>query len=360
MDEKMKGKEEGGQEERGESIERKESSVEEESKLKKPEDNTEDTIPGDDRSGISGVMVDNVSERLKKAEEELKRRFEQLSETQRRVVFGVVIAALSSFFVISGGITFTIFVAFASFLAALEIYNLLEMKGESPYKNVGIAVSCAIPFVAYFFPPQTLFALLTFSLIAIFFLQVASKEYRGAIEKILMTFFGIMYTGWLGGAHAVMLRNIGREVGHHGFSAVETGLFVTIFVIVTTVFSDIGAYFVGKKFGRTKIAEKISPGKTLEGFIGGVLLSVLGAVLLKLVFAAEGSYLIYAGLGALASAVGLLGDIAESSLKRDVHVKDSGFIIPGHGGILDRVDSLLFTIPVFYYLFLYIIPKISP
>jgi phosphatidate cytidylyltransferase len=317
----------------------------------------------DDKKNISENRYDEgiseiVSESLAKAEEQIKRRFEQLSEVQTRVLFGVIIALLSSFFVVSGGIIFTAFTAFVSFLASVEIYNLLEMKGERPYKNIGIAVSCAIPFFAFFFPPQALFALLTFSLISIFFLQVSTKEYKGAIDKILMTFFGIMYTGWLGGAHAILLRNIGREVGHSGFASIETGLFVTLFVIITTVSADIGAYFFGRKFGKIKIAEKISPGKTLEGFLGGILLSLISALIMKIAFSPQGSIILYAGLGVLSASVGLLGDIAESSLKRDVHVKDSGFIIPGHGGVLDRIDSILFSIPVFYYLMLYLIPKL--
>lgn len=111
---------------------------------------------------------------------------------------------------------------------------------------------------------------------------------------------------------------------------------------------DTAAYFVGKKLGRKKLAPGLSPGKTVEGAIGGVAGSVLGVLLIYLVYP---WYLVYKfiALGVLVGVAGILGDLFESSLKRTAGVKDAGLIIPGHGGVLDRFDSMLFTAPAVYY-----------
>lgn len=277
-------------------------------------------------------------------------------ELQARVISGLVFGGVFLVIIFEGGFVFVLAVTALVALASLEIYQLLEMKGESPYKFLGILLSSAIPIISYIAPYDFVFAILSFSLIAIFFIQVVSREFKGAIEKVLMTYFGIIYTGWLGGAHSVMMRNIKNHVDvGENFARIDAGTFLFLFVVASTVAADIGAYFAGKRFGRIKIAEKISPGKTLEGFLGGLGLSILVAILMKIIFNPDGTFLTYMFLGALCAFVGLIGDISESALKRDVHVKDSGFLIPGHGGVLDRLDSLIFSVPVLYYVCKYML-----
>ena len=300
--------------------------------------------------------IEQIVQQIRMRTQVPKHDFRQ--EIYKRVISGVILGGIALFFLIKGGILFVFFVSIFSLLASFEIYKLLEMKGEKPFTQIGIAVSTSIPFITFLAPSEVLFALLTFSLIAIFFIQIISREVRGAIDKIMMTYFGIIYTGWLGGAHAVLLRNIGSELQIRNFAKIDTGIFFFLFTVLTTVCADIGAYFAGKKFGKIKLAEKISPGKTLEGFLGGVLLSVISAIFMKIIFQPKGDLMIWMFLGFVAAFFGLLGDFAESALKRDVHLKDSGFIIPGHGGVLDRIDSLLFTIPIFYYISKYIILKL--
>lgn len=129
-----------------------------------------------------------------------------------------------------------------------------------------------------------------------------------------------------------------------------------IFLILVTWASDIGAYFVGRKLGRHKLAPRLSPGKTVEGFLGGVALSLLTAVLMKLVWDNIDRIFHWWEILTLGLAFGLigpLGDLAESSLKRQAGVKDSGRTFTGHGGMLDVIDSLLFT-TIFYYGYLWI------
>jgi phosphatidate cytidylyltransferase len=112
--------------------------------------------------------------------------------------------------------------------------------------------------------------------------------------------------------------------------------------------SDTAAYFVGKKMGKRKLAPKLSPDKTIEGALGGIAGSITGLFLVYLIFPA-GSPAIVLALGLLVGIFGLLGDLFESSLKRTAGIKDTGFIIPGHGGVLDRFDSMIFTAPAVYY-----------
>jgi phosphatidate cytidylyltransferase len=150
---------------------------------------------------------------------------------------------------------------------------------------------------------------------------------------------GGLYLGVLS-AHVVRLR------------ALPDGLAWTMLALLVTWSSDSGAYFVGRAWGRRKLCPRLSPGKTWEGIAGGLAASLLAGALL--------GYLLIQTLGAVGPvhglAVGLLvaiisplGDLAESMMKREVHAKDSGSLIPGHGGVWDRIDSLLFVIPATYY-----------
>ncbi len=113
--------------------------------------------------------------------------------------------------------------------------------------------------------------------------------------------------------------------------------------------ADTGAYFTGHLIGKHKLAPLVSPGKTVEGFIGGIVASILAAFFCKFIFWREFAFVPCLILGTLIGIVGPIGDLSESLIKRSVNVKDSGQFIPGHGGLLDRVDALLFTAPTVYY-----------
>jgi phosphatidate cytidylyltransferase len=126
------------------------------------------------------------------------------------------------------------------------------------------------------------------------------------------------------------------------------------------VLCDAGAYFVGRRYGRRKLAPAISPNKTVEGALGGLAIGTLGALTTKLLFdfavpgrlSGDLSYLAAGLFGLVISSAAILGDLVESVLKRDADLKDSGWILPGVGGVLDRIDSALLAIPVAYYLLL--------
>ncbi|MCG8403027.1 MAG: phosphatidate cytidylyltransferase, partial [Firmicutes bacterium] len=131
-------------------------------------------------------------------------------------------------------------------------------------------------------------------------------------------------------------------------STLDNSLIWLIFLLVCTWSSDTGAYLVGRKWGKRKMAPSLSPGKTVEGAAGGVLGSLLAAALVA-VFYRELPELPVLVLGVLVGVAAQVGDLMESALKRQAGVKDSGRLIPGHGGILDRFDSMLFTAPLVYY-----------
>jgi len=140
-------------------------------------------------------------------------------------------------------------------------------------------------------------------------------------------------------------------MGFHAFVQARTAGVSTIFFVLLIVWiTDSGAYMVGRKFGKNKLAPNISPNKTWEGSIGGTVIAVIVAAIYVLFFPQNYGWLTMVGIALIVSVAGQFGDLIESGLKRFYKVKDSGDILPGHGGILDRFDSMLIAFPVFYLL----------
>ena len=149
-----------------------------------------------------------------------------------------------------------------------------------------------------------------------------------------LTLLGVCYCAWLLG-HAVWLREL------------PDGPALTLFALGVTWCGESGAYFVGRRFGARRLAPRISPGKTVEGAAAQVLVSALAAVASGWALAIPRGHAL--AMGVLLGVVGQVGDLAESSLKRSARTKDAGSLLPGHGGLLDRLDSLLFNLPALYY-----------
>ncbi len=179
-------------------------------------------------------------------------------------------------------------------------------------------------------------------ILAGFFL--APKAIKERLPMPVVYIFGILYVGLLLG-HYVLLRNF------------ENGVALVFFAIIVTWLSDTGGFFIGKSMGKHSLAPTLSPKKTIEGLLGGVVFSVIGAIICQFTFAPFFSLGQCVILGVGLALLGALGDLAESAIKRSVNVKDSGTIIPGHGGVLDRVDSLLFTGPAMYYYVMFSYPS---
>ena len=231
-----------------------------------------------------------------------------------------------------------------------EFYKMMEAKGLKPYKAMGILSGLALSW--YIFFQQGIYANLFMSVIfiGIMVLELARKEKGLAVYHISVTVFGVFYIGWLG-SHLILL----RELPHIKELDYSLGFSFVIMTFALTWCYDTGAYFVGSWLGRHKLFPSISPGKTVEGAIGGVLFSLAGIFVVRAVIAPFLTILQSIGLAIGASVVGQLGDLCESMIKRDAKIKDSSRTIPGHGGVLDRFDSLLFTAPLIYYVLKYVI-----
>jgi phosphatidate cytidylyltransferase len=178
---------------------------------------------------------------------------------------------------------------------------------------------------------------LLFVFLALLFLiimQFRRRDSSGVIVGISTTIFGILYVSWFF-SFLIKIRYLTAGAG------------LLLAVIIVTKMGDIGAYFVGMRFGKRPLLPRISPKKSIEGAIGGLAFSILGALASKPLL--HLGYLQLAFIGIFFGILGQLGDLSESLMKRDCQVKDAGNILPGMGGVLDFIDSLLFTAPVFYF-----------
>lgn len=223
-------------------------------------------------------------------------------------------------------------------LSILGLYEYHRLFKDTAIKNIlllSFIGSLVVPFLFFFSEGQDLIAGIFF-LIIISFLYYLVRFPLYTSFSLALTILGILYVSG-GFAHLVLLRSL------------DQGFWLVIYTLVIVWSTDTGAYFIGLSFGKHKLAPQISPQKSWEGFFGGIFFSVVGAYLLfNFVPLTNSRQLIM--IAPLVSLGAQLGDLFESSLKRTVKVKDSGNIIPGHGGILDRFDSLLWSAPLTYYL----------
>jgi len=234
--------------------------------------------------------------------------------------------------------------------AVWEFYMICEAKGLRTYKVWGVIGTVALISGSWFFFRHRdvvqlsydfdILILLVFAL-GVFLRQFPQKLNPQGIETMAVTLFGLIYVAWL--ANFITRINF----------VSPSGRFWVMFLVVATKFTDMGAYLVGSTLGRHKMIPRISPKKTWEGTVGGVLFAVGGSVLcLRLLgneLTRDGLTLTHAILlGLLLGAAAVIGDLAESLVKREAGVKDSSAILPGHGGALDMIDSFLFTAPLLY------------
>jgi phosphatidate cytidylyltransferase len=239
-----------------------------------------------------------------------------------------------------------LFVALAvlAMVAALyEFWWLARKREMKPDVVVGFAAAAAL-FIVFYFNELSLIILI---LILLTMAALAAAMLKGApfdkmIASVGATILGVLYVVLLGG-HLVALRAIADPYIEPHASDLLSFFFLVI------MGSDTGAYYTGRTFGRHKLAPTISPGKTWEGAVGGMLASLLMAALAHYWFFQELSLKAALPLAVVMNVLGVVGDLTESALKRGAGAKDAAQILPGHGGLLDRLDSLLFNAPVIYY-----------
>jgi phosphatidate cytidylyltransferase len=292
-----------------------------------------------------------------------------MSELALRIIFSVVAAPLALWIVLVGGAPLAALLAVVSAIGAWEFFRIARASGAHPLDDAGIALAGLFP-LAVHAHYLGLFALRPAMAAAIALAILASTIWlRGVEGKPLgtaaTTLLGIVYTaGMLSFGYAIRYHDsvlgydlVGaKHIGLGALSvAVPPGGVLLVFPMVVTWASDIGAFFVGRAIGGRKLIPSVSPGKTVSGAVGGLLASMLVAWLYArsvLVPVASLGFTPWGAVafGAIISVAAQVGDLFESLLKREGGVKDSSRIIPGHGGVLDRFDSLIFVMPVAYLL----------
>ncbi|MBN1493741.1 MAG: CDP-archaeol synthase [Candidatus Omnitrophica bacterium] len=252
----------------------------------------------------------------------------------KRLSSSAVIITIA-YFVIFHVPVYVFLVAVEAFvLVALhEFFTIAEKKDIAVNKKLGLVFGAMLPLCVYF-PYEPI--LVAAMLIVLFLVNFKQPQRSSSIVNVAVTFFGILYVAWFFSFLAKI-------------RCVPYGPQWVCFLIFVIKMGDAGAYFIGSKFGKTQLTKYISPNKTVEGAIGGLMVAILSAMISKM-YLPHIELLQLGLLGILLGVVAQIGDLAESLIKRDVGVKDSG-AIPGLGGILDVLDSLLFTAPLlFYYL----------
>ncbi len=242
-----------------------------------------------------------------------------------------------------GGIPFLIAVNFVIGLGLFEFYRMIEAKGIRPFKIAGVAAGLAVSWYVYFMGGVFSGLFITIALVVIMVLEISRRDGELAVFHISSTVFGVFYVAWLG-SHIILLRQLGEEPPWTGYG----GAFV-ILAFALAWGTDTGAYFIGNLVGKRKLLPRVSPGKSVEGAVGGVAVALGVAFLAKFTFAPFLSYFDVFALGLASPVMAILGDLVESLMKRDVNVKDTSKVLPGHGGMLDRFDSVLFVAPLVYY-----------
>jgi Predicted CDP-diglyceride synthetase/phosphatidate cytidylyltransferase len=242
---------------------------------------------------------------------------------------------------------FVIIAAFALAAGLFEFYSLtkkLELKADASIAYIGAAVI----FLAFLVDapaksPDLLLLALALFIIAVLISQTFrfQADFSKMLTGVGVTALGVLYVAFLGGFL------VSTRVGFESHPFLSTHLLGYFFLVLMG--SDTGAYFTGKAFGKHKLAPKISPGKTWEGLIGGIIAAAAFATLATFWFFPELPFLYSISLAIVMAIVGVLGDLAESAMKRGANAKDAASVLPGHGGFLDRLDSLLLNAPILYY-----------
>ena len=252
-----------------------------------------------------------------------------------RVISGIVIGVITIGAGLLGGIWWGGFLLGLAIRAADEMIFLIKASGFRPGRLVALLVAtCAFLAVWLRWPPAAVGALASALMLGSLALQLRHRDGAPTADWALTLLSG-GYVGWCAG-HLALLRDS------------PNGLAWVVIAIGATWLADSAAYLVGSRFGRRKLAPAVSPKKTWEGYLGGILAAIVGGVVFGFVVPEIGP--VKSILLAMASgAFGTLGDLSESMFKRQAHAKDSGDLIPGHGGVFDRMDSVLWTGVIVFY-----------
>lgn len=262
-----------------------------------------------------------------------------------RLLSGIVLVLLALVFIISGGYLLLGATLVISIIGMFELYRVFQME-KSPLAFLGYLAVCVFyGNLRWNFLPDSLIVILAFMILLMFVYVFAYPKYRA--NQVMAAFFGLFYVG-------IMLSYV------YQIRTLERGLYLTFLIFLCSWGCDTCAYCVGMLIGKHKMSPVLSPKKSIEGAVGGVVGAALLTALYCFIFrkpmdigTVEITVLaVISGIGALIS---MVGDLTASAIKRNYDIKDYGKLIPGHGGILDRFDSMIITAPIIYYLAIYLL-----
>jgi phosphatidate cytidylyltransferase len=290
-------------------------------------------------AGIYGILITAT---IALAVLEWRRPHKNWSELKARVRSWWWIIGLLSFAFLLGTTPAIIFLGFVAFLAFKEFLSLLPTKRA--YRAVLLVAYLAIP-IQFYWAVQSYYGFFVifipvYMLLAVPFAMLMTGTTEGFIKSASTLQWGLMLTVY-NTSHLAFLfvlpLNVATPAGGGG---------LLVYLLFLTQFNDVAQYLWGKLAGRNKIMPSISPNKTWEGFLGGFATTIALALLLAPWLTPFDTWLALSA-GALIASLGFIGDVTISALKRDLGIKDTGAMLPGHGGILDRIDSLTFAAPLF-------------
>lgn len=281
-----------------------------------------------------------------------------------RIAVAAVSIPLLVWMVLKGEISFFLFVNFIIAVGLYEFYKMIENKGIKVYQKMGIAAGVSIPVLytitrleevaPYLKNERFSYIILSLMIVGFMTRQVISGEIKEAMPKIAYTLFGVVYVSFMI-THILYMKDIGADYGNQG---IYNGRYWIMAVFLMVWASDSAAYFIGIAFGKNRLAPKISPKKSIEGAVAGLLAPIAVMFWLQHFLLFKGSDIGIINtvvIGLIVGIFGQIGDLGESLFKREFEIKDSGKILLGHGGILDRFDSMIFVMPLVYYYVKYVV-----
>ncbi len=261
----------------------------------------------------------------------------------KRIIPGLALAACWLLLLLSGSFSFFyLVITMLSLIASNEYLRMAlpQEKESGSWFMHTVSLSLPVILAGQWYESGLSGGLLLSVFLTICFVLLNYSRLNDCFAVLSRLVFGAVYVGFLT-AHLLLLWHL------------PEGNYWLIILVGITAGSDTGAYFSGKKFGRRKLSKHISPNKTIEGAIGGIICGVIIAIILALTLLDSVNWLVLIPMSILLTVIGIVGDLCESVVKRGTDTKDSGKILLGHGGVLDRIDSLILAAPLLYYLLVF-------